>query len=391
MEKQKIGFFEGPFGRYVLPGVILQSVLVGGGFATGREIVEYGAKYGAMGWIGGIGIFIGFIVMASLSFELARHFKAYDYRSLLKHLIGRAWILYDIVYLLLAILIISVMAAATGEILNSTLGLNYWIGVLAIAIVVALLNFFGADVIERFKTFGTVALLVGYVVFSVMVLSTTWENAQEVLSSGDTSFIEGEVLVWPVLWSGILYVGYNLAVFPAALFTIKRQTSRKESIISGIIAGVLMTVPWFLTYFSLLGFYPSEEVLGASVPWLQMLQGYGAWVVVLFGIVVGWTLIETATGMIHAFIDRVNTQMEEKSNKQLSKKQNGAIAIGALVLSIIFAQVGIIDLIAIGYTWLAYAMIAVYAIPMLTIGVYHIVKSSKKTKNSGTSEKIIAK
>ncbi|MDQ0414597.1 YkvI family membrane protein [Mesobacillus stamsii] len=391
MEKQKIGFFEGPFGRYVLPGVILQSVLVGGGFATGREIVEYGAKYGAMGWIGGIGIFIGFIVMASLSFELARHFKAYDYRSLLKHLIGRAWILYDIVYLLLAILIISVMAAATGEILNSTLGLNYWIGVLAIAIVVALLNFFGADVIERFKTFGTVALLVGYVVFSVMVLSTTWENAQEVLSSGDTSFIEGEVLVWPVLWSGILYVGYNLAVFPAALFTIKRQTSRKESIISGIIAGVLMTVPWFLTYFSLLGFYPSEEVLGASVPWLQMLQGYGAWVVVLFGIVVGWTLIETATGMIHAFIDRVNTQMEEKSNKQLSKKQNGAIAIGALVLSIIFAQVGIIDLIAIGYTWLAYAMIAVYAIPMLTIGVYHIVKSSKKTKNSGTAEKIIAK
>jgi len=391
MEKQKIGFFEGPFGRYVLPGVILQSVLVGGGFATGREIVEYGAKYGAMGWIGGIGIFIGFIVMASLSFELARHFKAYDYRSLLKHLIGRAWILYDIVYLLLAILIISVMAAATGEILNSTLGLNYWIGVLAIAIVVALLNFFGADVIERFKTFGTVALLVGYVVFSVMVLSTTWENAQEVLSSGDTSFIEGEVLVWPVLWSGILYVGYNLAVFPAALFTIKRQTSRKESIISGIIAGVLMTVPWFLTYFSLLGFYPSEEVLGASVPWLQMLQGYGAWVVVLFGIVVGWTLIETATGMIHAFIDRVNTQMEEKSNKQLSKKQNGAIAIGALVLSIIFAQVGIIDLIAIGYTWLAYAMIAVYAIPMLTIGVYHIVKSSKKTKNSGTAEKLIAK
>jgi uncharacterized membrane protein YkvI len=37
--------------RIVLPGIILQSVLIGGGYATGREIVEYGAKFGANGWV----------------------------------------------------------------------------------------------------------------------------------------------------------------------------------------------------------------------------------------------------------------------------------------------------------------------------------------------------
>ena len=47
MEKKK-GFFEGSFGKFVLPGIILQSVMIGGGYATGREIVEYGAKYGAL-------------------------------------------------------------------------------------------------------------------------------------------------------------------------------------------------------------------------------------------------------------------------------------------------------------------------------------------------------
>ena len=46
-------FFEGGFGRYVLPGVIMQSVLIGGGYATGREIVEYGARLGSLGWISG--------------------------------------------------------------------------------------------------------------------------------------------------------------------------------------------------------------------------------------------------------------------------------------------------------------------------------------------------
>ena len=52
MEEKK-GIFGGALGRMILPGIILQSVLIGGGYATGREIVEYGAKFGAMGWLSG--------------------------------------------------------------------------------------------------------------------------------------------------------------------------------------------------------------------------------------------------------------------------------------------------------------------------------------------------
>ncbi|MET3696832.1 uncharacterized membrane protein YkvI [Bacillus oleivorans] len=372
-------FMNGAFGRMILPGIILQSVLIGGGFATGREIVEYGAKYGALGWLGGIGIFIGFTVMAILSFELARMYKAFDYRSLLQAVIGKFWMLFDILYLLLAIIIIAVMASATGEILNSTLGFNYWAGVISITVLVGVLNFYGAGLIEKFKTFGTAALFIGYIIFSILVVSNTWDHAQQVFASGDTSYVGGDVSILAILWSGILYVGYNLAVYPAALFTVKRQKSRKDTVIAGIVAGVLMTVPWFLTYVSIMGFYPSEDVLANAVPWLVMLDGYGSWVVILFGVVVGWTLIETATGMIHAFIDRVNSHMEERKGTSLNKKQNAMIAIGALVLAILFSKIGIINLISIGYTWLAYGMIAVYAIPFLTIGVIRIIKNKEKT------------
>lgn len=52
-ESGKKGFFDGRFGKYLLPGILLQSVLIGGGYATGREIVSYGAKFGAKGWIAG--------------------------------------------------------------------------------------------------------------------------------------------------------------------------------------------------------------------------------------------------------------------------------------------------------------------------------------------------
>lgn len=131
MEKKK-GFFEGSFGKFVLPGIILQSVMIGGGYATGREIVEYGAKYGALGWLSGLGTFLGFAVIAALTYELIRLTKAYDFKTFMKTIGGPLWIVFDIVYLLFMVVIIAVMASATGNIVEQTLGLNYWVGVVAI-------------------------------------------------------------------------------------------------------------------------------------------------------------------------------------------------------------------------------------------------------------------
>lgn len=211
---------------------------------------------------------------------------------------------------MLAILIISIVIAATGSIFEGTLGLNYWIGVSIIAIVAGLLNFYGGRLIERFKTLGTAVLFIGYIIFAILVISNTWGNAKEVFASGDTSFF-GEFTIWSIIWTGIIYVGYNLAVYLAALFTLECQRTVKDTLIGGIVAGVLMTVTWFLTYYALMGHYPDKSVFAADVPWLEILSGYGLWVAVLFGLVVGWTLIETATGMIHAFLHRENHNLEE--------------------------------------------------------------------------------
>ena len=190
MEKKK-GFFEGSFGKFVLPGIILQSVMIGGGYATGREIVEYGAKYGALGWLSGLGTFLGFAVIAALTYELIRLTKAYDFKTFMKTIGGPLWIVFDIFYLLFMVVIIAVMASATGNIVEQTLGLNYWVGVVAITVVVAILNFYGSRLIERFETLGTVALYAGYIIFAVLVIGTFGKNISTVFANHDTSFIGG--------------------------------------------------------------------------------------------------------------------------------------------------------------------------------------------------------
>ena len=376
MVKQR--FFEGLFGRYILPGVIMQSVLIGGGYATGREIVEYGARFGSLGWISGLTIFLGLAFLSFLTFELARTFQAYDYRSLVKQVAWRFWFLYEIVYVVLGIIVIAVMASATGEIVQQTLGLNYWMGVAAITLVVGILNFYGRHLIEQFKTFGTAALYLGYILFSVLVLSSKWKAVQATLANGDTSYSSQPVTAATAVSVGIVYVGYNL-VFAPALFTLRRQSTRRETFLSGMIAGLLMTLPWFLTYFSLMAFYPDPEVLGATVPWLVMLEKIGGTAVVtLFGFVVGWTLIETATGIVHAIIERMRTHAIEAGRHPLTSSQNALFATGMLILSVGLARIGIVDLIAKGYSAMAYGMILVYIIPLMTVGVFRIMKPGWK-------------
>lgn len=350
--------------RIFLPGIILQSVLIGGGYATGREIVEYGGKFGAGGWISGLAILAGFSIMSILCMEACRQWKVYDYKSLLKKLIGRYWFVYEIVYLLLVILTIAVMSAASGEILHTTLGFNKWIGVLIITAVVGFLNYKGDEMIARLETLGTIALFAAYLTFSLTIFLTRGDKIAATFNRWDDSFVSDTPSLLILIGTGILYVGYNLGVYPASFFTYRAIETQKQSIAAGLISGIIMTIPWFLTYFALMSFYPDATIMNSTVPWLNMMQHLNPVYMAVFSVVVGWTLIETATGVIHGFIGRIEEERRQH-NKPLKKMTKAWISLSALVSAMILSQVGMIDLVAKGYTLMAYAMIAVFALPLL--------------------------
>ena len=151
-----------------------------------------------------------------------------------------------------------------------------------------------------------------------------------------------------------------MVVIPASFFTLKRQTKRKETVVSGLIAGILMTIPWFLTYFAVMCFYPNADVIGATVPWLAMMQGVAGPVVIsLFGVVMGWTLIETSTGIIHAAIERLNSGLEDIGKTRITRPQQAIVTLVVLISAMVFSKIGIIDLIAKFYNALAYAFIII--------------------------------
>ncbi len=371
-------FYEGTYARYILPGVLLQSVLIGGGYATGREIFSYGAKFGAMGWISGLTIGIGFALFAFLTFEICRIYKVYDYKNFIKKIIGPLWPVMDVLTVLISIMLIAVMAAATGSIFEQV-HLPNFLGSVVIVLLCGLLNFKGKRVIEKFESVGTILLYGGYILFTIVVLVKFGSNIPEVFANMDTSAVDGKVTVGLCVWTGILYVAYNINAIPMGMFSLTRQTKRRETLISGIIAGVLMVVPWFLSYFAMMCFYGNSDIVGADVetPWVQMILAAdgGAPLIALFSIVMGWTLLETATGCIHMIIDRFDVALVEKGHERMSDGRRGIITIVTLVGALLLSRIGVVALIEQGYSILSYGFILFYLIPTLFIGGYKIIKA----------------
>jgi uncharacterized membrane protein YkvI len=305
----------------------------------------------------------------------------YDYRSFMRALIGPLWLLFDALFLVMAVLVIAVVGAASGDVVEDLLGLPYWVGVVAVIVLVAALNAAGRGTIERFKTAGSAILYGGYLVFAGAVLWQRWPHAMAVLggevgagtpaAGGATGTATGPPeSALAAFGVGVLYVGYNLATLPPTFFTLDRQTERRHAVGAGLVAGVLATVPFVLTYLAIMGYHPDAEVTGAAVPWIVMLRRVGGEpLLVLFALVIFWTLVETSTGMIHAIIDRIAVNLAELDRPPMSRAQVGSLTAIVLALAALLSRLGLIDLVARGYTAMAYGFLALFALPLLTVGV----------------------
>ncbi|HET9144840.1 MAG TPA: hypothetical protein VFN81_01975, partial [Sphingomicrobium sp.] len=111
------------FKRWLLPGLGVRAVVIGGGYATGRELAEFFLSKGPWGGLYAI-LFatLLFSIFCSLTFVAARHFQTFDYRSFFKQLLGPAWPLFELAYLLFVVLILAVYGAAAGAIGNAVFG-----------------------------------------------------------------------------------------------------------------------------------------------------------------------------------------------------------------------------------------------------------------------------
>ena len=356
------------FRRYFLPGFLFQSVVIAGGYGTGRELVEFFLTLGPQGGLLALGMAtLIFSAVSMATFELARMWQAFDYRHFFQRLLGRGWWLFEVCYVALLLLVLAVVAAASGAIMRDTFGLNYWVGVVAVMLSVGGLVFGGNDTIERFFTAWSFVLYAVYVIFFVWCFQKLGGEIAANLR------VEPVGTAWA--WAGLRYAGYNLAVIPPVLAALRLHETRKQTFIAGALTGPIAMIPGLLFYLPMIGLYP--QLLEAEVPSTVLLETLGSrGFQVVFQVVLFGTLIETGAGLIHAVNERI-AGWRADAGKELEAWVRPVVAIGLLGLGTVISSFGLIGLIARGYGTLTLGFILVYVIPVLTIGVWRIWTSSE--------------
>ena len=356
------------FQRIWLPGFLFQSVIIGGGYATGRELVEFFLTSGPLyGLLGMLMTAAGFSLVLAISFELARLTQTYDYRTFCKQLLGRGWFLFELAYVAMALLVLAVLGAASGELVSVHLGVDPSFGVLGLMTLIGVLVFFGTPLIEKALAGWSFLLYATYAVMIFLYLTQYGGSLSSAFANipADTQW----------LFDSLRYLGYSIAVVPMIIFCVRHMESRRDALLAGALAGPIGMIPAVLFFLGMSASYP--DIVSAPVPADYMMQNLNlGWMQLLFYLVVFGTFVETGTALVHSVNERIHQVFVER-NSVMPRWMRPAVAVLILFVAIVLAQeVGLVDLIADGYGTLTYAFILIFLLPLLSVGAWKVFKST---------------
>ena len=358
------------FKRFLLPGFAFKAVVIGGGYATGRELAEFFLPSGP--WGGVLGMLLAMACWSAIcaaTFLFARATQSYEYGALFRSLLGPAWFLFDGAYACLVLIMLSVFGAAAGAIGAAVFGWPEIVGTLGLVAGIAAVAAFGSDSVERLFKYVTYFL---YAVYAIFVILAVLKSSNRIVANFAAAH---PTTGWAL--GGLTYAGYNVVGAVVILPVLRHLTSRKDAVIAGLLCGPLGMLPAVLFFICMAAYYPA--IGSATLPSDYMLMRLDAPVFhVVFQLMILAALLESGTGAVHAVNQRIAGVLAARGHA-LPTGGRLLLSAGVLILSIFVAtRFGLVALIARGYRALAYMFIAVYVLPLLTYGLWSKVRLRRR-------------
>jgi len=358
------------FQRLLLPGFAFKAVVIGGGYATGRELAEFFLPSGP--WGGLAGMLLATVIWSGVcvaTFLFARAFGALDYRTFFKHLLGRFAPIFEGAYVVNLVLVLAVFGAAAGALGEAIFHWPRLYGTLYLAAGIALFTMFGNTSVERLFKWVSIFLYVTYGVFLVLSLMKFGDRVPASFASAAPS--DG----WIV--AGVTYAGYNIVGAVIILPVVRHLTSNADAVKAGLLAGPLAMLPAIIFFVCMCAFYP--QIKSETLPADFMLAQMGLPVFhVIFQLMIFAALLECGTGFVHAINERIGSAYRQQRGTELPSTARLLIAGVVLLGSMFLAErFGLVTLIARGYRALSYIILTVFVIPLLTYGIWSLWKGRR--------------
>ena len=152
-----------PFFAAFSVGAVLFSAHAGGGFATGNQANTY---YVGLGWAG---VVSAIVAMLLLTLTMRQAMVMYNSRGLtsykqlfetLYHPFDKIEWLFEVFFYIMVLMAVAAAISGAASALQGYFGMNYYLGVVAVGILVLMLTIFGAGIVRAASTYMGIAILV---------------------------------------------------------------------------------------------------------------------------------------------------------------------------------------------------------------------------------------
>lgn len=261
-------------------------LVIGAGFASGREIITFFGSFGkdfVIG-IGAMGIMlsaIGYLILKIIEENDIR-----DYSGFLRTVMGKkeAFLTELVTGTFLCVLFFA-MVAAGGSLIYEAFGISRWIGSLALSVLSFITFVYGMEAVVKINGFLSPVMVIGTV---VVCLYYYFGQSKSVFLR-----FNSEKAPLMIIFSAFVYVSYNIisavSVFAEAEEIVKESRLSK---FGAVLGGTVLAAMG-----GLIGIVLIEEgnsVLNFDIPMLMVLKGRGRVVEFIYIIVLLGAIITTA-------------------------------------------------------------------------------------------------
>lgn len=329
-------------------------VVVGAGFASGQEAMQYFVAFGEWG-LWGIALAAALMMVTGVSIlQLGSYFQAVEHTAVYNKIASpvTAKIL-DWSTLVTLFSIGFVMFAGGGSNINQQFpSIPVWVGGTVMLILVLLVGLMDVDRVTR--VIGTITPFI--IVFVVLATGYTILTADVDFASLNTWAIDNVNTSLPNWWlSALNYTGLNVMTAVSMSIVIGGNFLDNRAVgIGGLIGGFLYLILLALLVFAL--FFEAKDVNGEDMPVLKLITGIHPVLGILMTFVIYGMVFNTAIGMFYALGKRLT-----RNNPQRFYPVYAASCIIGFILSFIGFQSLVSNVYPIlGYLGLLMIVVMVY-------------------------------
>ncbi|WP_047152284.1 YkvI family membrane protein [Aneurinibacillus tyrosinisolvens] len=274
-------------------------LIIGAGFASGQEILQFFTSFGVIGIIGGLLATILFAFLGMQIAYLGSSMSVTSHKDVVYKICGRyLGVLVDIVTTFFLFGVASVMLAGSGAVFEQQFGIPSFLG----SIIMLLLTL-GTVLLNLDRIIVLMGLATPFM-FGIVILIAVFALFKNGIDFTHITSIPAKQAA-PNWWmGGLLYVSYNIAAGASMLMAMSGSVhNQKDAARGGMLGGLGLGILILIIHFTMLTSF--NHLSESEMPILTIASSISPWFSVLMAVILLVMIYNTSVGMLYAFSARI--------------------------------------------------------------------------------------